>query len=76
MTSTYMLYVIVVAALAVGLLSVLSIEQASAQMMNLNTMMNSKMMFNGSWVNPMTNQSQNITGSIKLAPTLFNAISP
>ncbi len=71
-----MLYVIVVAALAVGLLSVLSIEQASAQMMNSNTMMNPKMMFNGSWVNPMTNQSQNITGSIKLAPTLFNAISP
>jgi uncharacterized membrane protein YkoI len=71
-----MLYVIVVAALAVGLLSVLSIEQASAQMMNPNTMMNPKMMFNGSWVNPITNQSQNITGSIKLAPTLFNAISP
>ncbi len=76
MTRTYLLYLIVVAALAVGLLSVLSIEQASAQMMNPNTMMNPQMMFNGSWVNPMTNQSQNITGSINLAPTLFNAISP
>ena len=77
MTRTYItLYVIVAAVLSVGLLSVLSIEQASAQMMNPNTMMNSKMMFNGSWVNPMTNQSQNITGSINLAPTLFNAISP
>jgi hypothetical protein len=71
-----MLYAIVAAVLSVGLLSVLSIEQASAQMMNPNTMMNPKMMFNGSWVNPMFNQTQNITGSIKLAPTLFKAISP
>lgn len=77
MTTTYiMLYVIVVAVLAAGLLAVLSIEQASAQMMNPNTMMNPKMMFNGSGVNPMFNQSQNITGSIKLAPAMFNAISP
>jgi hypothetical protein len=77
MITTYiMLYVFVVAMLAVGLLSVLSIEQASAQMMNPNTMMNPKMMFNGSWVNPMFNQTQNITGSIKLAPAMFNAISP
>lgn len=54
-------------ALAGGLLSVLSIEQASGQMMNPNTMMNPNMMFN---------ETQNITGSIKLATTLFNAISP
>jgi hypothetical protein len=77
MARTYvMLYVIVAAALAVGLLSVLSIEQVSAQMMNPNTMMNPNMMFNRSWVNPMFNQSENITGSINLAPTLFKAISP
>ena len=77
MTRTFiMLYVIVAAVLSVGLLSVLSIEQASAQMMNPNTMMNPNMMFNRSWVNPMFNQSENITGSIKLAPTLFKAISP
>ena len=77
MTTTYMmLYVSVVAVLAVGLLSVLSIQQASAQMMNPNTTMNPKMMVNGSGLNPMFNQTQNITGSIKLAPTLFNAISP
>jgi len=63
-------------ALAGGLLSLLFIEQASSQMMNPNTMMNPDMMFNGSRVNPMFNQTQNITGSIKLAPTLFNAISP
>jgi hypothetical protein len=54
----------------------LSIEQASGQMMNPNTMMSPDMMFNGTGVNPMFNQTQNITGSIKLAPTLFNAISP
>ena len=76
MTRTFVLYVTVATVLAVGLLSVLSIEQASAQMMNPNTMMNSNMMFNGSWVNPMFNQTQNITGSIKLAPALFNAILP
>jgi hypothetical protein len=71
-----MLYVIVAAVLSVGLLSVLSIEQASAQMMNPKTMMNPNMMFNRSWVNPMFNQGENITGSINLAPTLFKAISP
>jgi hypothetical protein len=59
-----------------GLLSLFSIEQASGQMMNPNTTMSTDMMFNGSGVNPMFNQTQNITGSIKLAPTLFNAISP
>ena len=77
MPTTYVkLYAIMMIALAGGLLSLLSIEQASSQMMNPNTMMNPDMMFNGSRVNPMFNQTQNITGSIKLAPTLFNAISP
>jgi len=77
MTRTYiMLCVIVAAVLSVGLLSILSIEQASAQMMNPNSMMKPNMMFNRSLVNPMFNQSENITGSIKLAPTLFKAISP
>ena len=71
-----MLSVIVAAVLSVGLLSILSIEQASAQMMNPNSMMKPNMMFNRSLVNPMFNQSENITGSIKLAPTLFKAISP
>ena len=71
-----MLCVIVAAVLSVGLLSILSIEQASAQMMNPNSMMKPNMMFNRSLVNPMFNQSENITGSIKLAPTLFKAISP
>jgi hypothetical protein len=77
MRTTYVkLYAIVMIPLAGGLLSLLSIEQASGQMMNPNTMMSPDMMFNGSGVNPMFNQTQNITGSIKLAPTLFNAISP
>lgn len=71
-----MLCVIVAAMLSVGLLSILSIEQASAQMMNPDSMMKPNMMFNRSLVNPMFNQSENITGSIKLAPTLFKAISP
>lgn len=71
-----MLCVIVAAVLSVGLLSILSIEQASAQMMNPNSMMKPNMTFNRSLVNPMFNQSENITGSIKLAPTLFKAISP
>ncbi len=71
-----MLYVIVVAAaISLGLLSVLAIEHASAQMMNPNRMMNPNMMFNGSWMNPMFMQGQNITGSIKLAPTMINSIT-
>jgi hypothetical protein len=77
MRMTYVkLYTIMMIPLAGGLLSLLSIEQASGQMMNPNTMMSPDMMFNGTGVNPMFNQTQNITGSIKLAPTLFNAISP
>lgn len=77
MSMTYVkLFAIMIIPLAGGLLSLLSIEQASGQMMNPNTMMRPDMMFNGSGVNPMFNQTQNITGSIKLAPTLFNAISP
>lgn len=57
-------------------LSILSIEQTPDQMMNSKAMMNPNMMFNGTSINPMFNQSQNITGSIKLANVLFNAISP
>ena len=86
MTRTFVLYVTVAAMLAVGLLSVLSIEQVSAQMMNPNTMMNRNMMpngslmkpnmmFNGSWMNPMFMQGLNITGSIKLMPTMFNSVA-
>lgn len=70
------LFAIIMIPVAGGLLSLFSIEQASGQMMNPNTTMSTDMMFNGSGVNPMFNQTQNITGSIKLAPTLFNAISP
>jgi hypothetical protein len=62
--------------IAGGLLPSLSIELASGQMMDPNVMMNPNMMFKASSINPMFNQTQNITGSIKLAPTLFNAISP
>jgi hypothetical protein len=43
-------------------------------MMNPN-MMNPNMMFNGTGMNPMFMQSQNITGSIKLAPALINSIA-
>jgi hypothetical protein len=67
---------IVLTAIAGGLLSSLSIGLASGQMMDPNAMMNPNMMSNASSFNPMFNQTQNITGSIKLAPTLFNAISP
>jgi hypothetical protein len=77
MRITYVkLFAIVMIPVAGALLSLLSIEQASAQMMNPNTMMSPDTMFTGSGVNPMFNQTQNITGSIELAPTLFNAISP
>lgn len=77
MMSTYVkLYAIVIITSAGILSSILSIEQTSGQMMNPNTMMNPSMMFNGTGANPMFDQTQNITGSIKLATTLFNAISP
>ena len=45
-------------------------------MMNPNMMgMGNMMMFNGSWMNPMMMPSQNITGSIKLKPLIFNSIA-
>lgn len=76
MRMTYVKLFAIMIPLAGGLLSLFSIEQVSGQMMNPNTMMSPDMMFNGSWVNPMFNQTQNITGSTKLAHTLFNAITP
>ena len=45
-------------------------------MMNPGMMgMGNMMMFNGSWMNPMMMPSQNITGSIKLKPAIFNSIA-
>ena len=78
--------VIAIALLASAFSSVLPSQQTSAQMMNPNMMMNRSMMpngsfmnpnmmSNGSWMNPMFLQGQNITGSIKLAPTMINSIT-
>ena len=45
-------------------------------MMNPNMMgMGNMMMFNGSLMNPMMMPGQNITGSIKLKPAIFNSIA-
>ena len=58
----------------------LSFEQASAQMMMNPNMMRNFTMANGSWMmnpnmmGPMMTSSQNITGSIKLMPTMFNYV--
>jgi hypothetical protein len=66
--------------LAGSILSVLYSQPTSAQMMNPDMMfngtgLNPNMMFNGTGINPMFMQDQNITGSIKLAPTLINSIA-
>ena len=59
----------------------LSFEQASAQMMMNPNIMRNFTMANGSWMmNPnmmglMMTSSQNITGSIKLMPTMFNYVA-
>ena len=81
MKTTFIMFsVIVVAVLAGAFSTILPSQQTSAQMMNPNMMfngslMNPNMMFNGSSMNPMFMQDQNITGSIKLAPTLINSIA-
>jgi hypothetical protein len=67
--------VIAIALLASAFSSVLPSQQTSAQMMNPDMMMNRSMMPNGSFMNPMFLQGQNITGSIKLAPTMINSIT-
>ena len=79
MRTTPIIYAISIGLLSGAILPASSSQAASAQMMNPNmmnsNMMNPNMMFNGSWMNPMFIQSQNITGSIKLAPTLINSIA-
>jgi hypothetical protein len=47
----------------------------SPNMMFNGSGVNPNMMFNGTGMNPMFMQDQNITGSIKLAPTLINSIA-
>lgn len=70
MKTTFIMFSVIVVAVLVGAFStILPSQQTSAQMMNPN------MMFNGSLMNPMFMQDQNITGSIKLAPTLINSIA-
>lgn len=79
-----------VGALAIAPL-LLSFEQASAQMMMNRNMMRNFTMANRSWMmnpnmmgpmimnpnmmGPMMTSSQNITGSIKLMPTMFNYVA-
>jgi hypothetical protein len=90
MRTTLVVFVIAIGLLAGAISPVLSSQSTSAQMMNPNMMdsnmmnpnmmgnrswMNPNMMGNGSWMNPMFMQDQNITGSIKLAPTLINSIA-
>ncbi len=78
-TTVIIYYAISIGLLAGAISPVLSSQSTSAQMMNPNmmnsNMMNPNMMGNGSWMNPMFMQNQNITGSIKLAPTLINSIA-
>jgi len=89
-TNLILLYAISAGLLTVAISFALSSQPTLAQMMNPNMMnsnmmnpnimfngswMNPNMMFNGSWINPMFMQNQNITGSIKLAPTLINSIA-
>ena len=89
-TTVIIYYAISIGLLAGAISPVLSSQSTSAQMMNPNKMnsnmmnpnmmgngswMNPNMMGNGSWMNPMFMQNQNITGSIKLAPTLINSIA-
>ena len=89
-TTVIIYYAISIGLLAGAISPVLSSQSTSAQMMNHNKMnsnmmnpnmmgngswMNPNMMGNGSWMNPMFMQNQNITGSIKLAPTLINSIA-
>ena len=89
-TTVIIYYAISIGLLAGAISPVLSSQSTSAQMMNPNMMnsnmmnpnmmgngswMNPNMMGNGSWMNPMFMQNQNITGSIKLAPTLINSIA-
>ena len=86
---SFMLCIIAASALMVALLSISLCQQTYSQMMNPNMMsngswmmspnrmgpmMNPGMMFNGSLLNPMMT-GQNITGSIKLMPTMFNSIA-
>ena len=89
-TTVIIYYAISIGLLAGAISPVLSSQSTSAQMMNPNMMnsnmmnpnmmgngswMNPNMMGNGSWMNPMFMQNQNITGSIKLAPTFINSIA-
>ncbi len=78
-TTVIIYYAISIGLLAGAISPVLSSQSTSAQMMNPNmmnsNMMNPNMMGNGSSMNPMFMQNQNITGSIKLAPTLINSIA-
>jgi hypothetical protein len=82
MRTTFIISVIFVGVLAGAFSSILPTQQISGQMMNPNMMMNRNMMPNGSFMNPnmmfkgsWINQGENITGSIKLAPTMINSIT-
>jgi hypothetical protein len=90
MRTTLIIFTISIGLLAGAISPVFTSQPTSAQMMNPNMMnsnmmnpnmmgngswMNPNMMGNGSWMNPMFTQNQNITGSIKLAPTLINSIA-
>ena len=78
-TTSIMLCMILTAGLVIGAL-LFGYQQVSAQMgnmmMNPNMMgMGNMMMFNGSLVNSIMMSGQNITGSIKINPMIFNSIA-
>ena len=91
MKTVVLLVCLTVGALVTIASLLLSFEQASAQMMMNPNMMRNFTMANGSWMmnpnmmglmtmNPnmmglMMTSSQNITGSIKLMPTMFNYVA-
>jgi hypothetical protein len=80
MKTVVLLVCLTVGALVTIASLLLSFEQASAQMMMNPNMMRNFTMANGSLMNPnmmgpMMTSSQNITGSIKLMPTMFNYVA-
>ena len=80
MKTVVLLVCLTVGALAIAPL-LLSFEQVSAQMKMNPNMMRNFAMANGSWMmnpnmmGPMMTSSQNITGSIKIMPTMFNYVA-
>jgi hypothetical protein len=82
MQTKYVMFSLALALSLIGFLSFYYQQQSSAQMMNPNirnfTMANGNRMgpmMNPNMMGPMMFSGQNITGSIKLMPTMFNSLA-